>query len=99
MTTGLPLGKLRGIQEIATQEGRLTITALDHRGSLRKAINPEDPAAVTFDDDGPPAAAVRWSSRGRRAPGPGARLSGSRLAADLVRSRRSDRALGARYNP
>jgi tagatose 1,6-diphosphate aldolase len=46
----LTLGKLRGIQEISNMSGRLTITALDHRGSLQKAIRPSDPKSVTFDD-------------------------------------------------
>jgi tagatose 1,6-diphosphate aldolase len=46
----LTLGKLRGIQEISNPSGRLTITALDHRGSLQKAIRPSDPASVTYDD-------------------------------------------------
>jgi tagatose 1,6-diphosphate aldolase len=48
MSHGLTLGKLRGLQEIANPEGRLTITALDHRGSLRKAINPGDPSVVGY---------------------------------------------------
>ena len=47
---GLTLGKLRGIQQIANDAGRLTITALDHRGSLKKALRPGDPSAVSFDD-------------------------------------------------
>jgi tagatose 1,6-diphosphate aldolase len=45
---GLTLGKLRGIQQISNDAGRLTITALDHRGSLKKALRPADPSSVTF---------------------------------------------------
>lgn len=48
MAEALTLGKLRGLQEIANAHGLFTITALDHRGSLRRAINPEDPKSVTF---------------------------------------------------
>jgi tagatose 1,6-diphosphate aldolase len=49
MTHRLTLGKLRGIQEIANDQNRLTITALDHRGSLRRALQPDDPASVEFE--------------------------------------------------
>lgn len=49
MSHGLTLGKMRGIQEISNPAGRLTITALDHRGSLQKALRPADPDAVTFE--------------------------------------------------
>lgn len=45
----LSLGKLRGIQEIANDQDRLTITALDHRGSLRRALRPDDPQSVPFE--------------------------------------------------
>lgn len=48
MGEALTLGKLRGLQEIANAHGLFTITALDHRGSLRRAINPDDPKSVTF---------------------------------------------------
>ncbi len=44
----LSLGKIRGLQELANPYGLLTITALDHRGSLQKALNPEDPKSVPF---------------------------------------------------
>jgi len=50
MTARLTLGKLRGLQEISNSAGRLTITALDHRGSLRRAIRPDDPDSVSFDE-------------------------------------------------
>jgi tagatose 1,6-diphosphate aldolase len=50
MGTTLTLGKIRGLQEIANEEGLFTITALDHRGSLKRALNPEDPNSVTYTD-------------------------------------------------
>jgi tagatose-1,6-bisphosphate aldolase len=49
MDTKLSLGKVRGLQEIANPHSLFTITALDHRGSLRKAINPDDPSSVSYD--------------------------------------------------
>ena len=48
MDKTLSLGKLRGLQEIANPHGLFTITALDHRGSLKKAINAEDPKSVSY---------------------------------------------------
>lgn len=50
MSTALTYGKLRGLQEIANPQGLFTITALDHRGSLRKALNPQDPKSVGYQD-------------------------------------------------
>lgn len=39
MTGGtLSLGKLRGIQQLANARGVITVTALDHRGSLRQSL-------------------------------------------------------------
>jgi tagatose-1,6-bisphosphate aldolase len=49
MEKNLSLGKIRGLQELANPEGLLTITALDHRGSLRRALNPDDPKSVPFE--------------------------------------------------
>jgi len=46
----LSLGKLRGLQEIANPHDLFTITALDHRGSLQRALNPEDPKSVGYQD-------------------------------------------------
>jgi tagatose 1,6-diphosphate aldolase len=46
----LSIGKLRGLQQIADRKGILTVCALDHRGSLRKALNEENPDAVSYDD-------------------------------------------------
>lgn len=50
MDKSLSLGKVRGLQEIANPHGLFTITALDHRGSLRKALNPDDPKSVSYDE-------------------------------------------------
>jgi tagatose 1,6-diphosphate aldolase len=53
MTTG----KIRRLQQCATPEGKLVIAAMDHRGSLRRALNPQAPAAapdevlITFKQD------------------------------------------------
>jgi tagatose 1,6-diphosphate aldolase len=43
-------GKLRGLQQIADKNGILTVCALDHRGSLQKALNKENPDAVSYED-------------------------------------------------
>jgi tagatose 1,6-diphosphate aldolase len=48
MARTLSLGKARGLQELANASGLFTITALDHRGSLRKALSPDDPKSVDF---------------------------------------------------
>jgi len=40
------LGKLRGLQQCATPQGVFSILAIDHRGNLRRALNPSDPGAV-----------------------------------------------------
>ena len=42
----LTTGKMRRLQQCATPEGKLVIMAMDHRGSLRRSLNPQDPAAV-----------------------------------------------------
>jgi len=49
MTRSLSLGKVRGLQELANDHGLFTITALDHRGSLRRALQPDDPKSVSYD--------------------------------------------------
>lgn len=45
----LTVGKLRGLQQIANERGIFTMLALDHRGSLRKALNPMAPAQVPYE--------------------------------------------------
>jgi len=53
----LTTGKIRQLQQCATPERKLVIMAIDHRGSLRRSLNPQDPAAapdevlVTFKQD------------------------------------------------
>lgn len=46
----LSVGKIRGLQQISDPKGVLTVCAIDHRGSLRHALNPENPAAVSYRD-------------------------------------------------
>jgi tagatose 1,6-diphosphate aldolase len=46
----LSIGKLRGLQQVADDNGFLTICAIDHRGALQKAMNEENPDAVTYQD-------------------------------------------------
>ena len=47
---GLTIGKLRGLQQIASPDGILTICAMDHRGSFRNMISPADPQSVSYDE-------------------------------------------------
>ncbi len=46
----LSIGKLRGLQQVADDNGFLTICAIDHRGALQRAINEQNPDAVTYQD-------------------------------------------------
>jgi tagatose 1,6-diphosphate aldolase len=46
----LSIGKLRGIQQMADSKGILTVCAIDHRGSLRQALNEKNPDAVSYQD-------------------------------------------------
>lgn len=48
MKKELSIGKFRGFQQISTPENIFTIVALDHRGSLKRAMNPDDPDSVTY---------------------------------------------------
>ena len=41
----LSIGKLRGLQQLADDNGFLTICAIDHRGALKRALNEENPDA------------------------------------------------------
>jgi tagatose-1,6-bisphosphate aldolase len=43
----LTIGKLRGLQRIASARGTFTSLALDHRQNLRRALNPANPAAIS----------------------------------------------------
>lgn len=42
----LSIGKLRGLGQLADEAGIFLICAMDHRGSLKKMINPGNPEAV-----------------------------------------------------
>lgn len=44
----LSIGKLRGLQQCATKRGALAVFALDHRGNLRRALNPTAPDTVSL---------------------------------------------------
>lgn len=46
----LSMGKLRGLQQIADKKGILTVCALDHRESLRRALNEKNPEAISYED-------------------------------------------------
>jgi len=41
-------GKLRGLQQVANAKGILTVCAIDHRESLRRALNEKNPEAVSY---------------------------------------------------
>ena len=43
----LSIGKLRGLQQCATDRGALAVFALDHRNNLRRALRPDAPDTVT----------------------------------------------------
>jgi tagatose 1,6-diphosphate aldolase len=43
-------GKIRGLQQISDARGILTVCAIDHRESLQKALNEENPGAVSYQD-------------------------------------------------
>jgi tagatose 1,6-diphosphate aldolase len=46
--TRLTVGKLRGLQQIANDKGILTVCAIDHRESLRQALNEKNPETVSY---------------------------------------------------
>ena len=46
----ISIGKLRGLQQLADDDGFLTICAIDHRGALRRALGGENPDAVGYQD-------------------------------------------------
>ncbi len=46
----LTVGKLRGLQQIANPDGILTMCAMDHRGSLRRMIEEEQPGEVSYEE-------------------------------------------------
>ncbi len=46
----LSIGKVRGLQQIASPDGIFTICAMDHRGSLRGMIAGEHPGEVSYEE-------------------------------------------------
>lgn len=44
---GLSIGKIRGIEQIANPDGIFTMCAMDHRGSLRRMIDKNNPQKVS----------------------------------------------------
>ncbi len=46
----LTIGKLRGLQQIANPDGIFTMCAMDHRGSLRRMIDEENPGKVSYEE-------------------------------------------------
>ncbi len=46
----LGVGKIRGLMQIARDNGVFTICALDHRGSFKKMINQADPTVVGYQE-------------------------------------------------
>lgn len=46
----ISIGKLRGLQQLADSKGIMTMCAIDHRGALRRALNKENPAVVSYQD-------------------------------------------------
>jgi tagatose 1,6-diphosphate aldolase len=44
----MSIGKLRGLQQLANSRGMMTMCAIDHRGALKRALNEEDPARVSY---------------------------------------------------
>jgi tagatose 1,6-diphosphate aldolase len=43
------IGKVRRLQQCATPGGQLVMFALDHRGNLQRALSPDDPQSVTYE--------------------------------------------------
>jgi tagatose 1,6-diphosphate aldolase len=41
-------GKIRGLQQVTNAKGILTVCAIDHRESLRRALNKKEPEAVSY---------------------------------------------------
>jgi tagatose-1,6-bisphosphate aldolase len=44
----LTIGKIRGLQRCAAPDGTFTVLALDHRGNLKRAFNPDAPDTVPY---------------------------------------------------
>jgi tagatose 1,6-diphosphate aldolase len=46
----LSIGKRRGLAQCSTPRGTFAVLALDHRGNLRHALNPQNPDAVSYSE-------------------------------------------------
>ncbi len=46
----LTIGKIRGLQQIANPDGIFAICAMDHRASMRRMINRDNPEKVSFNE-------------------------------------------------
>ncbi len=46
----LSVGKLRGLQQLADSKGILTVCAIDHRGSLKQALEENKPDSISYQD-------------------------------------------------
>jgi tagatose 1,6-diphosphate aldolase len=46
----LSAGKLRGLEQLANPHGILTVCAIDHRESLKRALSENNPEAVSYQD-------------------------------------------------
>jgi len=46
----VPIGKLRGLQQLADSKGIMKMCAIDHRGALKRALNETNPDAVSYQD-------------------------------------------------
>jgi tagatose 1,6-diphosphate aldolase len=46
----LSIGKRRGLAQCSTPRGTIAVLALDHRGNLRQALNPQNPESVSYDE-------------------------------------------------
>jgi len=46
----LTIGKIRGLQQIASPDGIFTICAMDHRGSLQSMIDEDEPGEVSYQE-------------------------------------------------
>lgn len=46
----ISVGKLRGLHQLADDRGLMVICAIDHRGTLRRSLNPKNPGAVSYQE-------------------------------------------------
>lgn len=46
----LTIGKIRGLQQCATQQGKFAILALDHRNNMRRLLHPENEEAAKAEE-------------------------------------------------